>query len=645
VPPVPLCAGPLRLLYEPATGFLRRVCLGEREVLRGIYAAVRDRNWGTIPGVVREMPRKLTSSSFLLEFRSEHRQEEIDFVWHGTISGESDGVVRYEFDGEARTTFWRNRIGFCVLHPIRECAGASVRQTRVDGSLIECKFPVTIEPQIFGQSSFRDLGAVAHEVAPGLWAEVVFEGDVFEMEDQRNWTDASFKTYCTPLTLPFPVEIKAGTRIRQRVTLRLVGSAVHIGSSPVEITDAEPEAVTVSIEETQIARLPRIGLGMASHGKALTETEGNRLRALQLAHLRADLRLSMPDWVTALECASREARQLSIGIELAIHLPRAGSGDLSELQFRLQALPCELVRVLALREGEAATSPETLHLIRQALVDMKVPIGAGSDANFCELNREQALGRLALSEADFLYWPMNPQVHAFDHLSIMETLEAQGDALRTARAFAGGRPLAISPVTLKPRFNPVATAPSVLAGSGELPPPVDPRQLSLFAAAWTLGSLAGLANSGADSVTFFETTGWRGVMERECGSELPGLLPSSPASLFPVYQVLACLAACDGYLPVRVSAPSVVAALAICDRRGSAGLLLGNLTSQLQRVHLLTSAPTAQVRVLDFAAMQATLALHPQSSSRVAARNGFITLNLPPYAIAFQEEGTDRRSL
>lgn len=29
-----------------------------------------------------------------------------------------------------------------------------------------------------------------------------FEGDVFEMEDQRNWTDASYKTYCTPWGCP-----------------------------------------------------------------------------------------------------------------------------------------------------------------------------------------------------------------------------------------------------------------------------------------------------------------------------------------------------------------------------------------------------------------------------------------------------------
>jgi len=39
---------------------------------------------------------------------------------------------------------------------------------------------------------------------------ISFEGDVFETEDQRNWTDASFKTYCPPLRLPYPRPFEAG---------------------------------------------------------------------------------------------------------------------------------------------------------------------------------------------------------------------------------------------------------------------------------------------------------------------------------------------------------------------------------------------------------------------------------------------------
>jgi hypothetical protein len=196
------------------------------------------------------------------------------------------------------------------------------------------------------------------------------------------------------------------------------------------------------------------------------------------------------------------------------------------------------VRVLALREGEPATSPATILKLRQLLRGMSVPVGAGSDCNFCELNREQALGRLALKEADFLFWSVNPQVHATDHLSIMETLEAQAATVRSARAFGGQLPLVVSPVTLKQRFNPVATGVATPHGLDELPPEVDTRQLSQWAAAWTIGCLVALAEGGVESVTMFETTGWRGVMERASGSESPARFPSHPGKPFPIFDVL-----------------------------------------------------------------------------------------------------------
>ena len=87
----------------------------------------------------------------------------------------------------------------------------------------------------FGQEC-SDQGALrltpGHEVTQGVRAELRFAGDLFEMEDQRNWTDGSFKIYGTPLSLPFPVEIRAGDRVRQRVTMSLEGTAAHASEKP-----------------------------------------------------------------------------------------------------------------------------------------------------------------------------------------------------------------------------------------------------------------------------------------------------------------------------------------------------------------------------------------------------------------------------
>lgn len=532
-----LRAGPLRMLYQPVLGYVRGLRWNGREVLRGIYGAVRDRNWETIPGEFTESCRDIEADAFRVAFECHHRRKEIDFVWRGSITGTRDGCVSYEFDGEARSTFLRNRIGLCVLHPILECAGAAARQIRVDGRRVDGRFPDLIEPQVVGEGSFRELRSVAHEVEPRVWAEVEFEGEVFEMEDQRNWTDASFKTYGTPLSAPFPVEIKAGTRVRQGVRFRIVGARPPNRAGTVEVMDA-PEAV-VRPEPARAAptRMPGVGLGMASHSGRLSDGQIARLRSLDLAHVRADLRFASTHWARDWTRALEEASRVGARVELALHLPRTGDVDASEIRRVLEAGRNAVVRVLALRDHEAATSVGTLDCIRRLTEGWNVPVGCGTDANFCELNREQALGRCAVRHADFVFWPMNPQVHASDDRTVLENLGAQAATVRTARAFAGGLPLVISPVTLRRRFNAVAIAEVSEGVPGELPPQVDPRQAGWFGAAWTLGSLAALAAAGVEAVTCYETTGWRGVMELEEGCPLPERFPSVAGAVFPLYHV------------------------------------------------------------------------------------------------------------
>ena len=63
-PPAPrwrLQAGPLAMWFEPETVFLRRISLGQTEIIRGIYAAVRDRNWGTVPPRISNLESQIST--------------------------------------------------------------------------------------------------------------------------------------------------------------------------------------------------------------------------------------------------------------------------------------------------------------------------------------------------------------------------------------------------------------------------------------------------------------------------------------------------------------------------------------------------------------------------------------------------------
>ena len=255
----------------------------------------------------------------------------------------------------------------------------------------------------------------------------------------------------------------------------------------------------------------------------------------------------------------------------------------------------------------------------------------GTTLNFCELNRT----RPAVEVMDGVVYPINPQVHAGDDRSVTENVLAQAETVRTARSFSAGRPIVVSPITLKPQLNPVG-GPEESALEA-LPASVDPRQMSLLGAAWTVGSIASLACTGASSLTYYETTGWRGLMERAGGSPLPELFPSVPGMVFPLYHVFADVAEWrDGRL-VNCSTdhPLIVAALAV-QTSSSLHLLVANLAAGPQSI-ICRSLPgsSASIRRLDLQTVRGAV-LEPESFRRgrekAVIQQGEVVLDLGPYA-------------
>jgi hypothetical protein len=509
--PIELAAGPLALVFEPGIAFVRYVRAADREILRGVYAAVRNSVWGTVPAQVRNLQLKRSDGGFLLTFSSEHQQDDIDFVWNGTLTGTREGTLKFTFDGKARSAFLRNRIGFCVLHPMRECAGQPSIIEKTTGETVEGSFPDLISPH----QPFFDIRAIRHTVIPGLEAEVRMEGDTFEMEDHRNWTDANFKTYCTPLAKPYPVKIESGTAIRQAVTLTLRGKAPRV-------TVKRDTPVEVRISRDRRA-MPKIGFGYAP----VDEKRVAALRDLAPAHIRVDLHPAKSGWKDELAAAAA----LGVPLELAIF----GAPDAV-----LAAAPRNVARYLIFDVKSPAPK-----LNGQVLV--------GTNDYFTELNRQ----RPPKNAGDGTCYSINPQVHAFDNASLIENLEAQASTVRTARSFAGDRWIAVTPVTLRPRFIPANGAP--------VDP--DPRQSSPFNAAWTLGSVKYLAESGADSITYFELTGKGGVLG------------------FPVERVFTSIKGADGILLCQSSDPLRVDA-AVLTRGSERQIVLANMTNRTQRARV-----------------------------------------------------------
>jgi hypothetical protein len=577
---VGLRAGPVELLFDD--GDLRTIRLNQVEVVRRVYTAVRDRNWGTVPSRLSNLVIEQQEDRFRITFAVENRANEIDFGWRGEISGDTDGTLRYTLEGEARSTFLRNRIGFCVLHPAG-LAGTVCQVERVEGVLVRGVLPQDISPDQ-PLMPFTDMRALTHPAGPGWEVELRFEGDAFEMEDQRNWTDASFKTFCTPLRLPYPIEIQAGTIIRQTISLRVKAvETKSVGGAPVILRRNGAELETVVDWEGVAVPLPGLGFGSASDDKALDSLEIERLRELKPHHLRVDINLGAAGWAERFQRVCTEAKKLGTRVVPALFVPEGGQpapDRLARLYAELEPdVPAWLV--YAQKESYQGGTPtaQAVKQVRAALPQAKIGAGTNTDLIFLKRNVPP------LDQVDLVCFAINPQVHSFDNLSLVETLEAQSTAVESARRLAHGLPVAVSPVTFKPRWNPYATAAPPPVAPGELPAEVDPRQLSLFGAAWTLGSITALARGGAAWVTYYETAGWRGLMERAAGSSAPLRFPSTAGELFPLYAVFKALADFAGgeVLPVGISAPAKAVALAV--RKGeNRALLLANLEGKSRRI-------------------------------------------------------------
>ncbi len=615
-----LRAGPVRLLFE--NGDLRYLRIAGREILRRVYVAVRDRHWGTVLPRLANLRIEAEAETFRISFDCRHQEGEIDFLWRGTIAGDSGGTITYRMDGVARSTFWRNRIGICVLHPA-ESAGAPYVVEHPDGSTERGILPREISPH----QPVRDIRALTHSVLPGLWAEVRFEGDVFEMEDQRNWTDASFKTYSTPLRLPYPVEIPQGTRVVQSVTLVLHGEVPTDTREPLRLSFRVGTAAPVPV--------PRLGLGMASHGQTLSAREVERLRALHLAHLRVELVLADSGYVAPLRQAAREARALGVGLEAAVFLSENPSAELATLATHLQEIAPPIDTWLIFRTGEVVTSAQMVGLAREHLrvYAPSAPFGGGTALFFTELNRN----RPAPSAFDLACYSVNPQVHAFDNRSLVETLSVQATTVASARHFLGNTPIAITPITLRPRFGLAATLPDL--SPEQALRAVDPRQMSLLGAGWTMGSLKYVAESDVARATYFETTGWRGVMETEVGSPQPDRFRSLPGAVFPLYHVFADVGDFAGgqVVPSESSDPLRVEGLALT-REGRRRVLLANLTPEACSVVVSGLPARVQVKHLDetnvLHAMQAPEAFRAAAGDLVSTREGSLIVELRPFALA-----------
>lgn len=576
-----LVAGDISAVLD--NGSLRYIRYQGVEVLRAISFLVRNKNWATYNAAISQLKVKQSKSNFTISYKAICKDEQQEIEYSARIEA-TGNTVKFHATGLPKTNFQTNRTGFVILHPLQGVAGQHVEIGHIDGTREYAKFPKFISP---GQPVF-EIRSLKHGVMPGIKATVLMGGNKFEMEDHRNWMDASFKTYVCSLLDPWPYTLPKGKSLEQTITLKLEG---------------KPRAARSHKQESNISvvlgavrgKMPRVGSALPVGQIAAAQDNAALIKKLSLANLVCQIDGRAGGQARVAAAFAELSAKCGVPIKLEIILPALDSAAVETAAIaasvRASGLKPESIVVTHAHDLKSfqpnASRPwgpsyeDMAKAVRAEFPGAKV--GGGMLSYFTELNRKPVPPGIF----DFVTHTLCPIVHAADDISVMETLESLPWIFASTRNMIGKQPYHIGPSGISCRDNPY--------GAFVTPNPNhsrlclcdnDPRQEGLFAVAWNMGLIAAAAKGKIDEIALGAVMGTQGAIK--------------PKGILPIYHVLRGLAEEAGNKHVNIvnSAPQKVAALAH-ESKNSRGLWLANLTSDIQVVEVTGFSGPATLMMLD----------------------------------------------
>jgi hypothetical protein len=473
------------------------------EVLQRAYYAVRDAPWNTVPGIIEERSIDQRTDGFSALIRQHHSFDEIVLRCDMAIAGDVDGKLVIRATTVAESAFSYSKIGLNLHHGLRTYRGVSGRARTLDG-WTSFRLDDEIEPQLIRDGTLTAMFAHfdALEVAlPGLAVRFDFAGDRFEMQDHRNWCDANWKTYGTPLEYGFPMDCAAGQRFEQTVTISVTET-----SSPPPASRRSP---VTAAGEVEIAlgdvdgALPSIGVDASA---ALPPAK--ILETVRPAFLRVTI-----DAGTTAAAGHQQLVALNTPVEAVVHLDGDDPGSAQRSVEAVAGSGLAVLRVMCMVgagefsafRGATPTDVVDAWLAASAGTPLAhVPVFAGASQSYNVIARD----RPQYGDGVGIVFAANPQVHACDDESVMENAAAFADVVRDCRRLYPGRQVAISPVQLISDNGPFPGGPPVSPSDR---PQDDPRYDTEFAAAWSIAVLAAVSGEALEAICLFDAAGPRGL--------------------------------------------------------------------------------------------------------------------------------------
>ncbi len=452
---------------------LRELRVDDDELIRAIHGTVRSARWDTLePATVSTELGDDGSVSIV----SRYDGGEGAFEWSVDI-GSSRESVRYRIRITALTDLAVARAGVCVLLPI-ELAGVFLSTRSLYGTR-ESRLPTRIAPDpiVTGVTGLAYVTATSR-------VEIEFEGDVFEMEDQRNWGDASFKLYAPSLDAPRPRLLRAGDLIERAVRVSVFPREEP---SRGEAVPRRPFRVEPAVDD-----LPPVGF----RHDADVPLRPDRVASLSPSHLHVVVDTDSQGWHQRAVRAFKLAAESEVPVQLDLVCgtpPRP-----SEVQSLFEV--GDVAHCVPIDRAARLTTPRLFELVSTVAVraGTSTLMGFGTWKSFAEINRAREL----VDDAQFVSFPICPQSHAIDPLSILQTPPVFAAAAQAATAL--GMPVRVGPVSFGSQRQ--VQSPSQVGAPG------DRRARGVLGAVWSLMTIAHLAGQQVDGLSWFPLTGPEGIL-------------------------------------------------------------------------------------------------------------------------------------
>ena len=460
-----------------ARAAIRNVTYQGAQIIDLLYTAIRPWDWSTLDPDEHTEDVKTEGDNCIVT---------ITDTFTGSMQGKTiltlqpNGkfTINYQLHGLGK--FEINRWGVCFCLHSRDWMGSTVSASGNEYRLLP-----EISPQRVIDGVTQGLFPASDEmyfVAPDKRSlKVLSTGNTLEAEDQRNWTDNTYKVYSGSLSEPRPFVIESGVTWEQNVEFEV--------SAP---TGAAEDGTKIVAKD--IPSLPRIGLQFNGEALLPSDDQEKALFILDIDHIRIN-----EESLTAQKIASVSKSGLTLEAALlSSHQGVELSREVEHLSARVPAGS----RLLIHREGREIVQDEDLP--KNNSLNSYIP---GSDTYLVDLHRNE------YNFGDAVSYSMAPTVHSTDPETIFKTLYTQKESIEFAQKFIAPQ-VSISPITFSTRGNPE---------TGHLrenrinfaQPEMAAQIKNLSAAAWTLGSVFALASAGAYSGTWHELFGEHGVIYNE----------------------------------------------------------------------------------------------------------------------------------